>query len=461
MNNQGKTYFLRRNKNIYHLFRYYMFRRVWSDLNSLRSIWLPIFCVIFALQISVSAQPHKFESVSRYVDQTKGLEADEAVKHALKNNDWLASIIKDAEADERLINQSKQRARSNISVSGLQQTFGKSHRYMVQGSIPLELGGRKRARVLIAVRKAEVKREVVEQSKAEIAAKVRKKFGEALAKALKLELTEEMLASILESYRLIQTRVKEGKTAPLDENMLLVEVNRLRSKREADETKLQIALLELRNLIGMTPEAPLKIKGDLKGLPKIFPTLGELTNRALRKNPDLLLLRAMENLADAKLKKAETDGKFDANATLGYQRLGINEAVQFNYLVFGMKFILPQRNRNQDAIEASVLNKAAKEKRRAFGELTVRQQVAKAYSSYNSAMRAREIIRVGVVDRAKENLDVVRQTYEFGGNSLLEFLDEQRRYINLKESLIKANLEVYLSKIEVYRVTYAPELIAK
>ena len=179
---------------------------------------------------------------------------------------------------------------------------------------------------MIAARKADVKREVVEQGKAEIASTVRKKFGEALAKALKLELTEEMLALILESYRLTQARVKEGKTAPLDENMLLVEVNRLRSKRETDETKLRIALLELRNLIGMAPEAPLKIKGDLEGLPKIFPTLGELTNRALRRNPDLLLLRSMENLADAKIKKAETEGKIDANATLGYQRLGINEA---------------------------------------------------------------------------------------------------------------------------------------
>ena len=112
----------------------YMFRRVWSSLSGLRSNWLPIFCGIFVLQVSVFAQPHKVGSVSRYVDQTEGLAADEVVKRAFKYNDSLASLVKDAEADEKLINQAKQRAKSNISVNGLQQTLEKviATRFKVQ-----------------------------------------------------------------------------------------------------------------------------------------------------------------------------------------------------------------------------------------------------------------------------------------------------------------------------------------
>jgi len=169
----------------------------------------------------------------------------------------------------------------------------------------------------------------------------------------------------------------------------------------------------------------------------------------------------MENLADAKVSQSKTVGKLDANLTLGYQRLRINNTVKFNYLVFGLKFILPQRNRNRSAIEASVLSKHATEKRRAFGELVVRKEVAKAYTIYNSAVRAKEIIRVGVVDQAEKNLEVVRQTYELGKNSLLAYLDEQRRFIDFRTSLINAELEVYIARVEVLRASQAPELIVK
>jgi len=52
----------------------------------------------------------------------------------------------------------------------------------------------------------------------------------------------------------VQARVAEGKIAPLEENMTLVEVNRLRSIREGEAGKAEIALLELRNLLGLRPE---------------------------------------------------------------------------------------------------------------------------------------------------------------------------------------------------------------
>ena len=413
------------------------------------------------LQISVFYQVKRVDSVSRYIGQTSGLTANEAVKYAIEHNDQLLALAKDAEAAEKLVGQANKRAQMSVTAKGLQETFGGSYRRTIQGSMPLELGGRRKARVLVATREAEIKRKAVEQSQSAIAAEVRSKFGESLAKAQKLKLIEEMLASILESYELISARVEEGKTAPLEKNMMLVELNRLRSKREMTESNVQIALLELRNLIGMLPETPVRIKGEFDNSMTIFPGLGELTSRALQKRPDLSLLRAMENLADSKIRQSKTVGKLDANATIGYQRLRINNIIKFNYLVFGLKFTLPQRNRNRAAIESSILTKAATEKRRAFGELVVRKEVATAYTRYNSAVRTKEIIRVGVVEQAEKNLSVVRQTYELGKTSLLVFLGEQRRFIDLKVSLINAHLEVYLAKVEIQRAVFATELISK
>jgi cobalt-zinc-cadmium efflux system outer membrane protein len=400
-------------------------------------------------------------TVSSFLDQVNGTTADDAVKIAVANNEQIDALRNEAEASERLIAQAQQKARMSVEASGQQRTFGAAHRYTILGSMPLELGGRRRTRVLTARREAEVKRLAIDQAETELAAKVRNKFGESLALVLKHELVEDLLRSLNESYRLIQARVVEGKTAPLEENMLLVELNRVRAMREMSESSALISLLELRPLLGLEPAEPLLLKGSFDPAPSQFQPRSVLTTRAIDSRPDLMILRAMEDLADAKVEMAGSVGKLDASATLGYQRLRMTESVQFNYVVFGIRFLLPFKNKNRDAIEAALISKTAMEKRRSFGELIVKQEVAKALVKYDAAFRAMSITRAGVVGQADRNLDVVRQMYELGSNSLLEYLAEQRRVIKLRESLIDAELQVYLSKVEIQRATNAPELVTK
>ena len=282
-----------------------------------------------------------------------------------------------------------------------------------------------------------------------------------MAKSFKLRLVEELLASISDSYELVNARVEEGRSAPLEGNMLLVELNRVRAMRETTERDARVAIIELDSLIGREDTAPLRIRGDLNGSLTNLRPVAELTAQAIRERPDLSLLRAFENLADAKADAARKDAKVDAAATLGYQRLRISDAVRFNYLVFGIKFTLPHRNQGRDAIEAAIIDRQAMERRREFGELVVRKEVEKAVVTYESAVRSREIRKTGVVAQASQNLDVVRQMYDLGAVSLLEYLAEQRRVIELRQQLIDADLEVYQARVEVDRATNAPDLVTR
>ena len=72
-----------------------------------------------------------------------------------------------------------------------------------------------------------------------------------------------------------------------------------------------------------------------------------------------------------------------------------------------------------------------------------------------------EIFRVGAVEQAKNNLDVVRQTYELGSKTLIDYLGEQRRYIDLENDFIDAQLAVYNSRVDIARSTASPELIKR
>jgi cobalt-zinc-cadmium efflux system outer membrane protein len=68
---------------------------------------------------------------------------------------------------------------------------------------------------------------------------------------------------------------------------------------------------------------------------------------------------------------------------------------------------------------------------------------------------------VGVRDQANANLEVVRQTYELGSKTLLDFIAEQRRFIEVETSFIDSLLETYLARVDIERATASPNLIIK
>ena len=91
----------------------------------------------------------------------------------------------------------------------------------------------------------------------------------------------------------------------------------------------------------------------------------------------------------------------------------------------------------------------------------MRHDVATAYAQYERAGRAMEIFRVGVKEQAKANLDVVRQTYELGSKTLLDYLGEQRRYIEFENDFVDSQVAVYNARVEILKASASPELIKR
>jgi cobalt-zinc-cadmium efflux system outer membrane protein len=409
-------------------------------------------------------------AVARYADPQAGVTVDQAVAYALEHNGELLAARKEIDAASALIKQAAVRANPKVDASVSKTVTGTDNNISVNGMLPLELGGRRPARIKVAERELEMRRQDVANRERMLAADVRAKFGEALAAIFKLGFDEELIATSQRGYNLVAARVTAGGTAPLEQNMVLVELNRLRSMRETAEGKAQIEMLELRNLIGMSLDEPLRLRGDFNDLITPLSLLAEATERALSERPDLKLAKAAESFAEARIEQARAEGRLNASVIAGYQRMdssyplnGINDVGQpspirstFHYFTVGVSLDLPVRNKNQGAIEAAVAEAEAAKHRREFLELTVRREVASAYAQYNSTARAAEIFRVGVKDQANANLDVVRQTYELGSKTLIDYLGEQRRFIDLENGYIDALLDTYKARVEVERAVASP-----
>lgn len=449
-----------------------------------KSRFLLLFPLLFALLFQI---PRKAESqtiseavktdtpVRLYLDLQSGMTADEAVKFALENNGEIEALRKETEAARSLVKQAELRANPKVEVNGTRQIGGTDNSVMVEGMLPLELGGRRSARIAVAQAELEIREFALTNQERLLAAEVRSKFGEVLSNIKKLELLEKITSNTRQGYDIIAAKVTEGRTAPLEQNMLLVELNRLRSIRETAEGKVETTMFELKNLIGMKPENPLRLKGDFENLIDNLPMINEAVVDALRDRPDLQGARAMEKLAVARLNQARTESKIDASLKTGYQRMrsgfplnGVTDtgALQpiesvFQYFTFGVEIDLPVRNRNQGMIEAAIYEQQAAQSRIQFGELTIRREVNVAYARYNRAVRALTIFQNGVRDQANTNLQTIWRTYEFGKNTLSDYIAEERRFLDIENELIDALLETYQARNEILRATNSPKLKIK
>ena len=423
----------------------------------------------------VAALLQENRALERYFDEAAGVTVGQAVEYALEHNGELLAARKEVDAARALVRQAALRANPQVGANGSRQLNGPDNSVMVEGVLPLELGGRRRARVGVAEREVEVREAALADRERQLAAEVRSKFGEVLAEILKLGFTDDQLRAGRRGYRVVNARVIEGRSAPLERNMVLVEVNRLHSMREAAQGRVEVALLELKNLVGMKPEEPLRLRGDFIELIGDLPTAAEATERALESRPDLRAARAAEALAEAQVEQARAEGRPDASLRAGYQRMkqgymlsGIDEAGRLapiemisHSVTFGVMIDLPVRNKNQGMIEAAVASVEAAKRRREFLELTVRREVAAAFARYESSARAMEIFRAGVRGQADINLEVIRQTYELGSKTLLDYIAEQRRFYEVDAEFVDAVLATYQARVEIGRASSAPESIKR
>lgn len=428
--------------------------------------FLFVFLAVFALPIALRAQPPKASEV----------DADKAVETALRNNQELDAMRRERDAARAMIAQARLRANPSVEAKRVQDVKGADSQTMAEVMLPLETGGRRTARIRVAEAELAVRERSVENAERLMAADVRMKFGEAVAAKRKAAVAERIVADFTENYRIISARVTEGKTAPLEQNMMLVELNRMRSGLETATARAETALLELRNMLGMKPDGePLVLADDLGDLLAALPKLDEATAAALLARPDLGGARALVAVADARIESAKAMARPDVDLTGGYQRMvsgfplkGLDDAGMpmpimntTNMFTFGVRVMLPVRNRNQGEIEAATFEREAARSRIVFGEITVRREVATAFAKYERAVRAQSIFENGVRDQAAANLRVYWQMYELGRNSLADYVTQHRSFLDIENETIDAQLETYNSRIEILRAANAADLIKR
>jgi cobalt-zinc-cadmium efflux system outer membrane protein len=233
----------------------------------------------------------------------------------------------------------------------------------------------------------------------------------------------------------------------------MVEVDRLRSRRALVEGRLRASLIRLKNIAGIPPGEPLRLREDLATplMPAPPASMEAAEDIALRSRPDLKLARLNEEVAQAGLKLARSEGVPNVTA---FSKYTVGQAVfddtpvgvlvdRDKLLTFGVSIDIPVFNRNQGAKAEFAAAISQARTRREFLESVVRSEVQSAYARYEAARAAVLTFEQGVIARSNDNLRVIRSAYELGQFTITDLINEQRRLVDSQRDFTEALAEQY------------------
>ncbi|MBI4876041.1 MAG: TolC family protein [Acidobacteria bacterium] len=377
------------------------------------------------------------------------------VRTAIESNRELEALRRRVDEARGLLRQAGARPAPNLEVgasTGKPLGSAGEEEFSAGFAQTLETAGKRGKRMSVAEKG-------VALAEAELAERTRHlvieiKLGrlEALTEQAKLDALDQILESYGESLKLTEARVGQGDAAPLESQLLLVEVNRTEALKRTIAGKVQVALAILRRLCGIGVSEPLTLSPDAAAAPGGVYDLAELRRRALELRPDLRMARIVEQQGAAEIALTEAGSRGDVTLSAQYALRNAQIARlrdRDHLLAFGVSVPLFTKRRNLGNLEAAAARATGARSMRQHLEAAIPLEVEAAWQHWEAARQSLAWLERGVVALSEKNLDIMRQAQVLGQVRLLDVLNEQRRLVETRMGAIEAGAEVRRGAIEL------------
>jgi cobalt-zinc-cadmium efflux system outer membrane protein len=430
-------------------------------------IVLSVLIAALMTEVSAVAQAPISEPVAQqYVDPVNGLSLEQAVARALEQEPSLRAARSEIDVARGMRLQASLRPNPTISFERREEPAGTDNQTMVAVEWPLDLF-RRSGRVAVADREIGVTELAVADQERLLAAEVRMRYGDVVRALRDLAILDELVAATRRQHELLRSRVEEGATPPLERDLLDVELRRLESDRLLQTGRTEAALFELKRVLGMRAEASLAVRDTLEDLvrresPAAAPPSD--TSALLDQRADVREAAARVAVADAKIERAQAEGRFDVSLFANYMRMDAGfpqrgftpdaglERIRgvFHYVSAGAMITVPVLNRNQGEVAAARAEHAGAESAYEAARLAADAELAAARARDE---RARQAVGAytGAQTLARQNLTVVGQSYELGRVTVFDVLAEQRRYLDVERAYTDALRVAYEARTALHR----------
>ena len=368
-----------------------------------------------------------------------------AVQLALDNNPELSSARREVEAVEGARDQAGVFPNPTLSMQ-MEDTRSQTRQTTVLLSQPIELGGKRSARIEAAERAVDIARTQLEAKQIELRAGVTAAFFSTLVAQDRVRLAQASLDLAHRGSDAAGKRVTAGKVSPVEETKAKVAEAGVRLELVQAHSELQITLQQLRALMGGGTPVTL-VDGDVLAIPAPRPDasleISILDAPSLREAR--LEARRLNALVDLERAKRIPDISLTLGSTR-QQELGRNQAL------VGVSIPLPIFDTNRGNLTEALRRQDKAEDAIRAAELRLRTEVYAARQRYATSRVEVETLRNEVLPGAQSAFDAATKGFELGKFSYLEALDAQRTLLQARAQYLRSLAEAHRSITDLDRL---------
>ncbi|WP_085617610.1 MULTISPECIES: TolC family protein [unclassified Pseudomonas] len=314
-------------------------------------------------------------------------------------------------------------------------------------SQPLELGGKRGARIAVAGAGQAIAQLDLERQRNGLRADVVQAFHGALRAQTALELAQQSQALTERGLRVVQGRVTAGQSSPVEATRAQVQLAQAQAEVRRAQTQRSVAYQALARLTG----SPLASFDQLQAAnlsPGDAPSADALLGQ-VEQTAEWRLAAAQVERGEASLGSEKALRIPNLTVSLGSQ-YSREDRERVN--VVGLSMPLPLFDRNQGNVLAAARRADQARDLRNAVELRLRSETRSAVSQWATAMQEVQAYDRTILPSAQQAVDTATRGFEMGKFAFLDVLDAQRTLIEARGLYLEALASATDARAQVERI---------
>ncbi|CAN7510557.1 TolC family protein [Variovorax paradoxus] len=423
----------------------------------MRTLFVPLAVMALAVppafsQPAAGSNPSPIRHTAAATPEPAGpLDLRSALALALRFNPGLSSASREREASDAAVLQAG--AWPNPVFDAQVEDLRRGNRTTtLQLSQPIELGGKRAARVTAAERARDQAASALLARRSELRASAITLFFEVLAAQQRLRLAQDSVGLAEAATRAAANRVAAGKVSPLEESRARVAEAGIRVELLQAEGALRSARQQLAALWGNPNPRFTQADGALDRLPAAAADVESRLSAAPVLRQARLEVERRQALSDLEQARRVPD----LTVSLGAKRVPADEGMGSgsgrNQVVVGLSVPLPIFDTNRGNVAEALSREEKARDELAAAELQLGADVAQATERLRSARATALTLQRDALPGAEAAYKAAARGFELGKFSFLEALDAQRTLFQARNQHLLAVAEAHRAAAELDRL---------
>ncbi|MDK3022029.1 TolC family protein [Cupriavidus taiwanensis] len=374
------------------------------------------------------------------------LTLDAALALAEAGSFTLSAAGKELDATEGDLVQSRVLPNPELAVS-MEDTRKASRSTTGQVNLPIELGGKRAARIGLAERGRKLAQAELGSTRAELRAAVIARFFGVLVAQERVRLAEGSVGIASQAADAAGRRVAAGKVAPLEATRARVEQANAELELAEATGALQSARQSLAALWGDSVPRFAQARGDLDALPS-RPAPAAL-QAALEDSPLLEASRLAAERSRADVAVQRSRQYPDVTVSLGAKR---DNETNRNMAVLGVAIPLPLFDRNQGNLYAALRRADGAQDAHAATRVRLQGELQQASTQLSVSRAAAQTLQASVLPAAEQAYAAASRGFEAGKFNFLDVLDAQRTLFQARIRYLDVLARTYDAAASIDRI---------